>query len=139
MLEFFVKYFDLKHKAKCQFVFKLWQKIVDNEFRLYQNSLASYWQDVMAENQFYPVIRYNYLGPHLDNCDYETLTRLLSRFPNVKRIYIEKDVECFFKRANLKFIIDLYFICSKLESMYVMTPKEIVIYNQQLIENILWN
>ena len=93
VFKFVVKFLSLKDKAKCQLVCHQWKDIVDDQFRLYQFCLSSWNNDYGKQHQIYKHSPMTYIGPVIDKAicskDYNKLDAILSRFLNLKCIYLD--------------------------------------------------
>ena len=110
-----VKYLDLKTKVKCQLVCIQWRDIVKDELDVYQTVISS-WnsQNNSFEHDQYKPSQYNYVGNLLNtDKDYDNFKLLLSKFPNLKCIYIKKDP------TDVIYFKTLVENCPKLEHIFL--------------------
>ena len=123
VFKFVVKFLNLKEKAKCQLVCHQWKDIVDDEFRVYQYALSSWKNDNPNQHHKYKHSPFSSIGPAIDTEDYNKLDAILTRFPNLRCVYLNNEpdeiMQDFFK-----------YKCPKISHIYLDKTKRIRAFNK---------
>ena len=126
VFELVIKYLDLKSKVKCELVCSQWRDIAKDELAVYQNVISSWkGQDIPFEHDQYKPSQHNYVGDLLNTKDYDKFKLLLSKFSNLKCLYIEKDI------SDWKYFKTLVTYCPKIEHIFIRCTNNFVGYKLQ--------